>query len=133
MQVCWRKFLLVFLQFSFGLLYYQALETDKIQTLKLKKDNFDKKIIISSAGKDDIYWWPDNISAAFNVVWKGNGELALITDASKSGWCTDLEVTNRSFTLEEIELHINVLELKTIYFGLQGLCDNIRRDTLRKF
>ena len=41
-----------------------------------------------------------------------------ITDASKLGWGAVLGVpyTNESFALEETELHINVLELKAIYF-----------------
>ena len=81
-------------------------------------------MIISLAVKD----------TAFNVISKGNSELTLITDAPKLGWGAVLGVspTNWSFTLEERQLHINVLELKAIHFGLQNLCGNIR-DTHMKF
>ena len=39
---------------QFERLHYRALEVDKIQALKFKKGNFDKKMIIYSAVKDDI-------------------------------------------------------------------------------
>ena len=32
--------------------------------------------------------------------------------------------TNGSFTLKEIELHIKVLKLKTVYFDFQSFCSN---------
>ena len=41
-------------------------------------------MIISSAGKDDI-WWLSNISNTFNVILKGNSELTLTTNATKVG------------------------------------------------
>ena len=42
-------------------------------------------MIISSAGKDDI-WWLSNISNTFNVILKGNSELTITTNATKVGW-----------------------------------------------
>ena len=62
------KFSSSFPAVRFGRLHYRALERDKIEALKLKKVNFDKKMTISSACKDDIYWWLNNISTAFNVI-----------------------------------------------------------------
>ena len=127
------KFCSSFPAVQFGRLHYRALERDKIEALKFKKGNFDKKMTISSAGKDDIYWWLNNISTAFNVIGMDNCEVTLKTDASKLGWGAVLGVscTNGSFTLEETELHINVLELRAIYFGLQSLCSNIRNTSLK--
>ena len=42
-------------------------------------------MIISSAGKDNINWWIDNISTICNVISKGSNELnkLITTDASK--------------------------------------------------
>ena len=69
-----------------------------------------------------MYWWLDKISAALNVISKGNDELTLTTDAFKLGWSAVLGVssTDGSLTLKETEFHINVLELKAIYFRLQS-------------
>ena len=127
------KFSSSFPAVQFGRLHYRALERDKIEALKFKKGNFDKKMTISSSGKDDIYWWLNNISTAFNVIEMDNCEVTLKTDASKLGRGAVLGVsfTNGSFTLEETELHINVLELRAIYFGLQSLCSNIRNTHLK--
>ena len=41
-------------------------------------------MIISSAGKDDI-WWLSSISNTFNVILKGNSELTITTNATKVG------------------------------------------------
>ena len=71
-------------------------------------------MIIYSAVKDDVYWWLDKISAALNVILKGNDEYAALGVSSTGG----------SFTLEETGFHI-VLKLKAIYFGLQSLCGNV--------
>ena len=127
------KFSSSFPAVQFGRLHYRALERDKIEALKFKKGNFDKKMTISSAGKDDIYWWLNNITTAFNVIGMDNCEVTLKTDASKLGWGAVIGVscTNGSFALEETELHINVLELRAIYFGLQSLCSDIRNTHLK--
>ena len=62
---------------QFGRLPYRALKRD--WAFKSKKANFKKKMIIYSAGKDEIYWWL-YISTAFNVISKGNSEFTIITD-----------------------------------------------------
>lgn len=42
-----------------------------------------------------MYWWVDNISTVFNVVFlKGNEELKIITDGSKLSWGSDLGVSS---------------------------------------
>ena len=82
-------------------------------------------MIIYSAVKDDVYWWLHKISAALNVISKGNDELKLKIHAPKLGVGTVLGVlsTGGSFTSEETEFGI-VLKLKAIYFGLESLRGN---------
>ena len=71
---------------QFGELYHMSLEREKIQALKLSKRNLDKKMKVSSAGKDDIVWWYKNIANAFNFISGGNCEFVLKTDACLRGW-----------------------------------------------
>ena len=40
-----------------GWLHYRALEIFKTEALKEHKGNFDKIVIITNPGLDDIYWW----------------------------------------------------------------------------
>ena len=71
---------------QFSRLHYQALEKDKTQAMKFKKGNFRKKMIIFSSGKNDIYYWLDNISTTFKVISKGNSQCTLVTDSYKLGF-----------------------------------------------
>ena len=65
------KFTTSFPAVQFGKLHYRSLEWEKIKALKLSKGNLDKKMKVSSAGKD-IVWWYKNIANAFNFV---SGEI----------------------------------------------------------
>ena len=65
------KFTSSFPTVQFGKLHYRSLEWEKIKALKLSKGNLDKKMKVSSAGKD-IVWWYKNIANAFNFV---SGEI----------------------------------------------------------
>ena len=91
-----------FFTVQFWHLHYRLLARDKHQAMKFQKANFDEKVITFSARKDGIYWWLDNISIAFNVILKGNSELALIPDASQLAWGAVLGAssTNGSFTVK---------------------------------
>ena len=50
------KFIGSFPAVQFGKLHYRSLEREKVQALKLSKGNFDKKMKVSSTGKEDIVW-----------------------------------------------------------------------------
>ena len=57
----------------------------------------------------------------------------LKTDASKSGWGAifNKESTGGQFALDESLLHINVLELKAVLFGLKSLCSHLRQTHIK--
>ena len=57
----------------------------------------------------------------------------LKTDASKSGWGAIFgkETTCRKFALDELLLHINVLKLKAVLFGLKSLCSHLRQTHIK--
>ena len=109
-----------------GQLHYRALESCKIEALNVSKGKFDKPMSLSKEAKEDIIWWHSNISTAYNTIYKGNPSVTLTTDACKTGWgavCRGKK-TNGLFSREESDLHINILELKAVMFGLKVFCSN---------
>ena len=123
------KFTSNFPAVRFGPLHYRSLERDKIIALKFAKGNFDKNMKVSQARKMDILWWINNNEDSFSPIQIPNCSFLLKTDASKSGWSAifDKESTGGQFALDELLLHINVLELKAVLFGLKSLCSHLRQ------
>ena len=94
----------------FGPLHYRSLKRDAIVARKFAKENFDKKINVSQAGKMDILWWINNIEDSFSPIKVPNCSFLLKTDASKSGRNAifDKETTGRQFARDKSPFHINV-------------------------
>ena len=106
-------------------LHYRSLERDKILALKFTQGKFDKKMKLSQAGKMDIVWWINNIEDSFNPIQTLNCSFLLKTDSSKSDCAIfEKETPGGHFALDESLLHINVLELEAVLFGLKTLCSH---------
>lgn len=105
----------------YGPLYYKWLDMDKSQALKIHKENFDKTMDLSSQAKFDLNWWVNSTETAYNVVCHGESYLTMTTDASKIRWgCTVQDTpTVGHWTPEEVSMHINFLEIKSVLLGLQ--------------
>ena len=110
---------------KFGPLHYRSLENDKIQALAISKGNFDHAMSLSKTAYDDLRWWIDNVESSFNDMAISNPEMVIATDASSTGWGAVLGSTRTRgiWNLHEQQLHINVLELKAILYGLTSLID----------
>ena len=107
---------------EFGAAHYKFLETDKIKALRKNKGDFEKQMWVSKEGKEDIYWWLDNLENSRQIR-LSDPDLELFTDASLLGWGAHTETLQTGGKWHESELaHINVLELKAILFGLKSLC-----------
>ena len=50
---------------------------------------------------------------------------------SKSGRGADKETAGGQFALDESRLHITVLELKAVLFGLKSLCSHLRQTQIK--
>ena len=81
---------------------------------------------LSPEGKADITWWINNIMFSFSPILRENPSMVMTTDASLKGWgaCCNGVKTGGLFSDYEMD-HINVLETKAVYFGLQALCSDI--------
>ena len=109
---------------KFGPLHYSSLENDKIQALAISKGNFGHAMSLSKTAYD-LRWWIDNVESSFNDMAISNPEMVIATDASSTGWGAVLGSTRTRgvWNLHEQQLHINVLELKAILYGLTSLID----------
>ena len=88
---------------------------------------------VSQADKLTILWWINNTEDSFSPIQIPNCSFLLKTDASKSGWGAifDKETTGGQFALDESLLHINVLGLKAVLFGLKCLCNHLRQTHIK--
>ena len=110
---------------KYGPLHYRYLDHEKTLALERNNWNFNKFMTISTKGKEDITWWRDNILASFNHIGMGNpsSSVTITTDASGSGWGGTVDGCSTYGFWSGVEKvwHINVLELKAIYFSLKAL------------
>ena len=108
---------------QYGLANYKAIEVDKIKALKRTRfNNFDAYMKLSDKAKMDIRWWINNLPRAKKDIKMSSPDHVLTTDASLLGWGAVVEdqSTGGRWTENESELHINVLELKAVLFGLKA-------------
>ena len=119
------KFASSFQTIKYGQLHYRDLERLKTKALKINKDNFDKKTSIDSHGKQDIIWWKNNIIGSFSTMRIRSNSFTITTDASTTGWGVAFKNTSTGgqLSIPKNLMHINVLDLKVILFGLRSLCD----------
>jgi len=113
---------------QYGKLNYRALEREKIKALRVNKGNFEAGMELSAEARNNVQWWLDNIQHSCCSLISTNPNVVLTTDASKSGWGAVFGKTKTGglFTTDETNLHINVLELKAVYFGLSSLCKEVK-------
>lgn len=114
---------------KYGILYTKELERLKFIALKKHKDNYEAKISLNKQCKIDLKWWSDNILTASNNIRKNNYKLEIFSDASTTGWGASCG-TNKTggvWTEEELNLHINSLELKAAFFGLKCFASRLQK------
>ena len=115
--------------FHYASAHIKNLEKDKIEALKLSKGNFNVKMVLSQEAVSDVNWWLKNINNSGKNIDISDPDVLIFADASQEGWgasCEDQSIGGR-WDDEEILLHINVLELKAIYYALRSFCkkDNL--------
>ena len=108
---------------DYGALHYRDLERDKIMALKKSRGNYDSLACLADESINEIKWWLENIDASFRNIRRSEPDLILCTDASNDGWGAVFgkESTGGRWLVCEKQLHINILEIKAVYFGLKAL------------
>ena len=119
---------------EFGRLHYRFIELDKVQALKVALGDFDKSVVLSEDARSDVKWWLDNVALEVRHIDHGPYKVFITTDASQLGWgavldsheeAGDEQSTGGRWNVEEQREHINVLELKAGWLGIQTYCSNI--------
>lgn len=107
---------------QYGRLNYRFLEHCKILALKTNKGDYDGDMFLDGDAYDEISWWSNNILHCFNPINPPEPSQFITTDASLLGWGAHFNgnSTGGQWTLSESVLHINMLELKAVLFGLQS-------------
>lgn len=117
-----------------GPIFWRRLEIDKATWLKINKFDFDSVMTLSQESEEDLRWWLDNVDKhpvqVANLVYS----ISIKTDASEYGWgaCRDDVKTGGQWAQDEI-VHINVLELKAVLFGLKSLCKDEENVNIKVF
>uniref|UniRef100_A0ABD2XG48 RNase H type-1 domain-containing protein n=2 Tax=Trichogramma kaykai TaxID=54128 RepID=A0ABD2XG48_9HYME len=89
--------------------------------MERNNNNYDAFMNLSHALEPDFKWWGENIlSRVKNVDYTPYAKV-IFSDASLTGWgavCNGKKA-NGAWTSEEKNFHINLLELKAVFFGLK--------------
>ena len=112
---------------SFGYLRIKRLEIERNQWLSKHKGHYNGGITLSGKSVVLIKWWCDNIFNLYKSLVLPDPSVELYTDASLIGWGARLQEvsTGGHWTADEV-VHINLLELKAVLFGLQALCKDMQ-------
>ena len=118
-----------------GKLHYRQLEGGKIAALKRERGNFDRPLHLTADMKLDLSWWLDNMDRHHRLIFRSGTDIDIFTDASNLGWGGHLggQSTGGTWSLEEKELHINILELKAILFSMQAFAHVLEGRHIRVF
>ena len=118
--------------FDYGLAHIKSLENEKIEALRRSKGNFDVPMQISDRARQDVIWWMEKVTQSEKHIEIVQPDVTVFTDASEQGWGAYMGdiTTGGRWTYEESQSHINVLELKAIFFSLKSLitrpCQHVR-------
>ena len=116
-----------------GELYYRYLELNRNNALKKCGGNFDGITSLDSEAREEVIWWLKNVGDAKKDLVEPEPSLVISTDASLLGWGAEFESnsTGGLWNSEESSLHINVLELKAIEFGLKSFLNKSHGQHIR--
>ena len=108
----------------YGGAHIKSLERNKNFSLAKAKGNFERYMVISNKGWEDINWWVENISTRPSPLQVPKVDLEITTDASLQGWGAHLDqvATGGRWLHHEATAHINVLELRAVHLALLSLC-----------
>ncbi|KAJ8706182.1 hypothetical protein PYW07_010959 [Mythimna separata] len=104
----------------YGWVYTKLIEREKYLALQDSNENYDDKMSLIKNIYPELQWWIDNIHKK-NPIKQHTFELEIHTDASRTGWGAVCEgkKASGSWSSTELKFHINYLELKAAFLGLQ--------------
>lgn len=106
---------------KYSWLYTKPLERDKLLALRSSSYHYGAKMQLSPTAITDLHWWLHHLATS-NPIPRDQFDLEIFTDSCLTGWGAycEGERTNGWWPLEVSRDHINVLELRAIFYGLQS-------------
>lgn len=101
----------------YGLLYTKYLERLKVKSLAQANNDYRSYILITNREIKEIQWWQNLGFSTEKAITQDKYNLEIYTDACLTGWgahCNS-EKINGQFVNEELNNHINYLELLAVY------------------
>ena len=101
--------------------YTKKFEREKVLALERSEGNYDAHMTVPSLA-EDLGWWESNLVGGWKSLHPASFKLEIFSDASLTGWgasCGD-RVANGFWMGDDLDLHINVLELKAALLALKS-------------
>lgn len=116
---------------KYGWLYTKNLEREKYLALKRAK-SYEAKMYLNNKILADFNWWLQIIDTTYNDIKKDKFKIVIFTDASLTGWgaCAGDKDAHGWWSKNEKKCHINYLELKAIYHGINYFAKSYRNCNL---
>ena len=85
---------------------------------------------ISLHSREDLLWWYHNLSHQKRIIRISPPDRTIYCDASSEGWGASFEgkKTGGRWSFDEMNYHINVLELMAIEYALKSLCKDFQNE-----
>ena len=114
---------------KYAALFYKPLEIQKDHELKLNRGDFASFMVLSEESRSCLNWWIDNLESQFRPIILPKPERIIESDSSMVGYgaydvTNDIEISGL-WTGSDSDRHINYLELKAAFLGLQGICHDV--------
>ncbi len=86
---------------------------------------------VTNLMQDDLQWWIENLPKQHRNISHGTPDKVITSDASEVGWgavCGTTKIGGR-WSSDEINHHINYLELLAIFYALKSFCIGVKQKT----
>ena len=101
-------------------LQHRYLQWQQIQAFKYN-NSYQQTVILNQNSQKELLWWVENLKLCNGrSLITPPADLLITTDASKKGWGASCQTisTGGQWSLQERDLHINVLELKAVQLAI---------------
>lgn len=106
---------------KYGMIHVRRFEKERTRALEENNNDFDAIMILPSVLNEDFTWWKLHIRTASAPMNELVYDLKIFSDASRTGWGVFCKCrrSHGHWKLNDLNLHINSLELMAAFFGLK--------------
>lgn len=120
--------------YMFSALHYRNIQLQHCLLIK-NNVNWDHPITLSPESRSDILWWIScPVSLPSRSLLPIDYNVTLKSDASSLGWggyLSSRSYTSGIWSKEEADLHINILELKAVFYCVSSFIEELKDSSLQ--